>query len=194
MWTVSNALIKSLLLFKLVQNTSVDCIICMPFMLFVISMAIDHHTWDITVKKHRVAAGKTTASQLQPSQRIFLCHSPSTRNWRGLAWSMPQQHSASCLMNVNNCIQVVINKNRPISLRITKTEKEPLITLVYRILWCTTKIAASCWVYDKALWLVGNRGQDPQLTDGLQCDWLLEFYGQPPGQLGAIEKARLFTW
>ena len=48
----------------------------------------------------------------------------ATCNQRSLAWSMPQYHSTSCLMNINNHFQPAIN--RPISLTAHYKNKENL--------------------------------------------------------------------
>ena len=40
---------------------------------------------------------------------IFPCESLSAHNWRSLAWLMPWYYSASCLMNIKDHFQQVIN-------------------------------------------------------------------------------------
>ena len=116
--------------------------------------------------------------------------------WRGTVWCtrLPMQvsmhsqleepclttlwyRSASCLMNIDDCFQPLINQR--IRLCITK---KGLWSRHYWTVWHTTKVTASYGVYELALWLAGIRaqhwGRDPELADRLQHDSLVEFNGQ----------------
>ena len=132
-----------------------------------------------------VGKGCKPLNSPRPSSRASF-HPLATRG--AFAWLMPQYHSASCLVNINDHFPSATNW--PIKLHITK-----------KSLW-SRRCTRSCDAPPKslhhagstkqALWLVGSRGQhwgqDPQLRDGLQHDWLVEFYCLKG--VGAIDKAR----